>query len=152
MAPAPGRQGGDALGRRRSSAWAPGRRSALAGPTRRPSPCSSSGRPAQDASTSAHAHAAAESASSGAAAAAGVVAAEGGAGVDCGANCGGGGEAQPPAVLWRCCPHLPAQKEISLVLCPPFVRERHQSAAIYVARFHCTLRESSRCKQWAREP
>jgi len=54
--------------------------------------------------------------------------AEGGAGVDGGADGGGGGEAQPPAVLWCCCPHLPTQKEISLVLrlCPLFVRERHQ--------------------------
>jgi len=57
-----------------------------------------------------------------------VFAAEGGAGVDGGADGGGGGEAQPPAVLWCCCPHLPTQKEISLVLrlCPLFVRERHQ--------------------------
>ena len=68
--------------------------------------------------------------------------AEGGAGVDGGADGGGGGEAQLPAVLWRCCPHLPAQKEMSLVLCPPFVQKRHQSAAIDIARFHCTLREA----------
>ena len=35
--------------------------------------------------------------------------------------------------------------EMSLVLCPPFVLERHQSAAIDIVRFHCTLRESSLC-------
>ena len=47
-----------------------------------------------------------------------MVVAEGRAGVDGGADGGGGDEAQPPAVLWCCCPHLPAQKEISLA-CPP---------------------------------
>ena len=75
-----------------------------------------------------------------------MVAAEGGAGVDGGADGGGGGEAQPPAVLWCCCQHLAAQKEISLVLCPPFVRERlevHQSVAIDIARLHGTRQERS---------
>jgi len=53
----------------------------------------------------------------------------------------GGGQRRFPAALWRCCLHLPAQKEMSLVLCLrlPLVPVRERREVIRAARFFILL-------------